>query len=96
MILWQDIPRGLPVARGYGDLAPGREPGSRAVVAVNVLFGVPFFGMMLARIVEIAYGRAKKIGLPAVVGPDVKSEGWKDDLFPLPSSLYSFLATKDC
>ena len=33
-----------------------------------VLFGVPLFGMMLARIVEIAYGRAKRIGLPAVVG----------------------------
>ncbi|CAK9066554.1 unnamed protein product [Durusdinium trenchii] len=53
---------------GYGDLTPGREPGSRVVVGILVLFGVPFFGMMLARIVEIAYGRAKKMGLPAVVG----------------------------
>eukprot|EP00434_Breviolum_minutum_P032437 symbB.v1.2.028684.t1/scaffold3057.1/size64513/2 len=43
-------------------------PGSRTAVGFVVLFGVPLFGMMLARIVEIAYGRAKRIGLPAVVG----------------------------
>lgn len=53
---------------GYGDLAPGKEPGSRLVVSLLVLFGVPFFAMMLARIVEIAYGRAKSLSLPAVVG----------------------------
>lgn len=44
------------------------RPGSRTAVGFVVLFGVPLFGMMLARIVEIAYGRAKRIGLPAVVG----------------------------
>lgn len=53
---------------GYGDVTPGSQPGSRTAVGFVVLFGVPLFGMMLARIVEIAYGRAKRIGLPAVVG----------------------------
>ena len=54
---------------GYGDLTPGKEPGSRAVVGIMVLVGVPLFAMMLARLVEIAYGRAKAHGqLPAVVG----------------------------
>jgi hypothetical protein len=35
-----------------------------------VLLGVPFFALMLARMVEIAYGRAKSYDgrLPAVVG----------------------------
>ena len=55
------VPQGVVTLStiGYGDLTPGREPGSRVVVGILVLVGVPFFGMMLARIVEIAYGRAK-------------------------------------
>eukprot|EP00438_Fugacium_kawagutii_P000390 Skav209644 [mRNA] locus=scaffold650:51795:61668:- [translate_table: standard] len=57
---------------GYGDVTAGKERGSRVVVGIVVLFGVPFFGIILARIVEIAYGRAKTHpGLPAVVGGGV-------------------------
>ena len=55
---------------GYGDLTPGKERGSRFAVGLMVLLGVPLFALMLARIVEIAYGRAKSYDgrLPAVVG----------------------------
>ena len=54
------------------------RPGSRTAVGFVVFFGVPLFGMMLARIVEIAYGRAKRIGLPAVVGEEfVTFSGFK-------------------
>jgi len=55
---------------GYGDLTPGKERGSRFAVGLMVLLGVPLFALMLARMVEIAYGRAKSYDgrLPAVVG----------------------------
>ncbi|CAJ1382456.1 unnamed protein product [Effrenium voratum] len=53
---------------GYGDLTPGKEPGSRVVIGIVVLIGVPLFALFLARMVEIAYGRARNSGIPAVVG----------------------------
>eukprot|EP00439_Symbiodinium_sp_Y106_P084199 s2032_g25.t1 len=53
---------------GYGDLTPLAEPGSRIVVGFLALLGVPVFGIVLAKIVEIAYGRAKSSSMPSVVG----------------------------
>lgn len=53
---------------GYGDLTPIAEPGSRVVIGFLALLGVPVFGIVLAKIVEIAYGRAKSNSMPCVVG----------------------------
>ena len=53
---------------GYGDLTPRALPGSRLIVGILALIGVPVFGIVLAKIVEIAYGRAKSSSMPAVVG----------------------------
>lgn len=52
---------------GYGDVEP-RKVSSKVVVCVIALLGVPFFGMMLGRIVEIAYGTARNDDMQTVVG----------------------------
>ena len=53
---------------GYGDLTPQANPGSKVIVSILALVGVPVFAIVLAKIVEIAYGRAKSSSMPCVVG----------------------------
>ena len=40
----------------------------RTAAGFLALLGVPVFGIVLAKIVEIAYGRAKSNSMPCVVG----------------------------
>ncbi|CAE8581645.1 unnamed protein product [Polarella glacialis] len=52
---------------GYGDVVPVQN-GSKLAVSFFCLFGVPLFAMTLGRIVEIAYGKAKKENMDVIVG----------------------------
>eukprot|EP00928_Gymnodinium_smaydae_P094868 TRINITY_DN8043_c0_g2_i1.p1 TRINITY_DN8043_c0_g2~~TRINITY_DN8043_c0_g2_i1.p1 ORF type:complete len:576 (-),score=134.25 TRINITY_DN8043_c0_g2_i1:3-1691(-) len=52
---------------GYGDEIPHRG-GSKAMVGVVCVVGVPVFGMLLGRIVEIAYGKARQDQIRCIVG----------------------------
>jgi len=52
---------------GYGDLEP-HTAAAKLVIALIALLGVPLFGMILARIVEIAYGKARSDHVKTVVG----------------------------
>lgn len=52
---------------GYGDVTPKSER-SRLAIGFLALFGVPLFGMVLGRIVQITYGQARLQSLPQVSG----------------------------
>jgi len=52
---------------GYGDVEP-KKGASKFVVCFMALLGVPFFGTLLARIVEIAYGTARSDDIQTVKG----------------------------
>lgn len=52
---------------GYGDVTPKSER-SRLAIGLLALFGVPLFGMVLGRIVQITYGQARLQSLPQVSG----------------------------
>eukprot|EP00933_Yihiella_yeosuensis_P030044 TRINITY_DN23716_c0_g1_i2.p1 TRINITY_DN23716_c0_g1~~TRINITY_DN23716_c0_g1_i2.p1 ORF type:complete len:219 (-),score=13.09 TRINITY_DN23716_c0_g1_i2:327-983(-) len=52
---------------GYGDLVPHRSS-PKLEVSLLALVGVPLFAMLLGRIVEIAYGKARNDHIHTIVG----------------------------
>lgn len=52
---------------GYGDIVP-HTPGAKWAMLLFCFFGVPMFGMLLAKIVDIAYGKARNDQINCVVG----------------------------
>lgn len=52
---------------GYGDVVP-QHGGSKIVVSIICLVGVPAFAMCLGRVVEIAYGKARNNQIHRIVG----------------------------
>ncbi|CAK9085029.1 unnamed protein product [Durusdinium trenchii] len=52
---------------GYGDVTPKSEK-SKLSIGLLALIGVPLFGLILGRIVQITYGKARRESLPEVCG----------------------------
>ncbi|CAK9082778.1 Two-pore potassium channel 3 (AtTPK3) (Calcium-activated outward-rectifying potassium channel 6) (AtKCO6) [Durusdinium trenchii] len=53
---------------GYGDDVTPKSEKSKLSIGLLALIGVPLFGLILGRIVQITYGKARRESLPEVCG----------------------------